>query len=183
MLDDRDCVALRRIQTEQSCPAFQDFHHERSGCRFPIFDRLALERHFELIQPHQLEGQRALQIGITVQLDRMSIERCMHGVDRAIVCPGNGVDALVSQLIVVHGATSEISPWPQQSTTSALRAKSSRPGIFKPPAGRGGLVRLAGQESAQAYPALPRINFFDSRRKGSISYVLAGRLAPVPPGV
>jgi hypothetical protein len=28
-------------------------------------------------------------------------------------------------------------------------------------------------------PALPRINFFDSRRKGSISYVLAGRLAPV----
>jgi hypothetical protein len=33
-----------------------------------------------------------------------------------------------------------------------------------------------------AYAALPRINFFDSRRKGSIPYVPRQRLAPgVPP--
>jgi len=32
-----------------------------------------------------------------------------------------------------------------------------------------------------AYAALPRFNFFDSRRKGSTSYVLHRRLAPASP--
>ena len=36
--------------------------------------------------------------------------------------------------------------------------------------------------ASMAYAALPRINFFDSRRKGSIPYVPRQRLAPgVPP--
>ena len=72
--------------------SFQDLHHQRSGCRIPIFDRFALEGHLELIQSHQLKGERALQEAVAIKLDGMSIQRRMDVVDRAVVCPGNGVD-------------------------------------------------------------------------------------------
>jgi hypothetical protein len=63
----------------------------------------SFRRHLELVEPHQLQRQRALQEAIAVELDRMSIQRRVHLVDGAIVRPGNGVDALVDELVVIHG--------------------------------------------------------------------------------
>jgi hypothetical protein len=39
---------------------------------------------------------------VTIELDRMAIQRRMHIVDRAVVRHGDAMDALVSEFIMVH---------------------------------------------------------------------------------
>jgi hypothetical protein len=108
MLNDLDCMTLRRIQTEQSCSPFESLGHEHASRNVPVPESLALKRHLELVEPHQLQGKRALQVPLAVKLNRVAIEGRIHLVDAAVVRPGNGVHALVDEFVLIHGATSEV---------------------------------------------------------------------------
>jgi hypothetical protein len=92
VLNDLDCMTLRRIQAEQSCASLS-LDHEHTGRNVLVPESLGYESRLEL--PHQFHRQRALQEFVSVLFDRMLVQRRMDILDAAVVRPGNGGDPLV----------------------------------------------------------------------------------------
>src|SRR5215471_12986946 len=84
---------------------FGDFDQKHTSGDVLVLKSLVAEGLLELVKLHQFHGQRALQERVSVKLDRVMIERCVHFRDRAAVIPGNASHAFLDDLVVIHGTS------------------------------------------------------------------------------
>jgi len=92
-------------QAQQCRTTFGDFDQKHTSGDVLVLKSLVAEGLLELVKLHQFHGQRALQERVSVKLDRVMIERCVHFRDRAAMIRGNASDAFLDDLVVIHGTS------------------------------------------------------------------------------
>jgi hypothetical protein len=108
VLDYLHRMTLRRIHAEQGRTPLGNLEQKQPTPDVAILEGLVTKGLLQLVELNQLQGQRTTQKLIAVKLNRMLVQGRVHLVDRAVVHPGNGVDALVDEFVVIHGAILEV---------------------------------------------------------------------------
>jgi hypothetical protein len=91
-----------RIEAKQSGAPFRNLDQKHSGRDVLVHESLVAKSRLQFVQLNQLHRKRSLEEFISVQLNRVVIERCIHLIDRAAMILGDAPDAFVCDLVVVH---------------------------------------------------------------------------------